>query len=176
MDNNIILSTQIALKCIDPNLILSLDAVNNMKLEPRIVPTFTQEEIELAIKKTKINAEISIKEMIDIKKKYCTCHIIDKSIILKQYIRSKECVLCLEHDKHIEPVVIKEITRKDLLESEIVKLKIVKNEVKSAFITLLNTNPDNLHSFYNGLYNIQENVLNSDINRFTKELEEIAIS
>jgi len=176
-DNEIQLSTQIAIKCIDPNLKLSTDAVDKMGLMKKNIIKLSQQDIDKMYKQNKKDAEINVEKMKKIKEQYCTGHIMNKNIVFKDFIRSDKCVQCLEHNKIPKSIEVpRELTRKELLESEIKKLTIVKNEVKNAFINLLNTNPNDLHNFYNLLYNIQENIVNNDITRFTKELSEMKIN
>jgi hypothetical protein len=113
-------------------------------------------------------------DMETIKQTHCTAHILDKTLILNKLIRNAKCTYCNDlTDNKLNTTEIKEPTRKDWLVNEIDKLELVKREIKYAFTNMMNANNTDIIVLLNLLYNMQDNVITSDINRFKKEIEDI---
>jgi len=156
------------------NLIKNLDLniASENKSCPKCIEIFYHSTDEYKDYQKIINARLD--ELKIIKQTHCTGHILDKTLIMNKVIRNPNCTYCKDlTEKNLNTTEIKEPTRKDWLVKEIDKLELVKREVKYAFTNMMNANNTDVNTLLNLLYNIQDNVVTSDINRFKKEIEDI---
>lgn len=158
------------------NIIKKLDL--NMYKQNQICPKC----IELLYRETdeyKQNVEYVKSNIIkteELKSQYCTGHILNKTLILNKNIRIDHCIQCKQQlQDGLNSSEIKEETQMDLIKKELVKLNTVKLEIKCAFTNLLNTNSSEVNVLINTLYTMQDNIITNDINRFTKELNNLKI-
>ena len=120
----------------------------------------------------------TMEEMAEKKRRFCTGHILEPTMVFNPLIRLDFCEKCKSDTEnkrmHFELKVPK-YEKLEYVKKELNKLETVQREIKYAYTCILNNHTGEILDLFNALFTMQNNILDNDINRFKQEKEVLLV-